>query len=729
MKISFNLLIRIVCQILLVSVLANVNAYSQLSMTIHHNDLNRTGANLSETVLNASNVNQTTFGRLWSYPVGGHVYAQPLVVSGVNIPGHGTKNVVYIVDMHNSIFAYDADDPAQANTPYWRVDYGKSVALPDPNIALPNYNDIHVEIGIMSTPAIDVNTNTIYFVTKTKTGSVYADSLHALDLSTGLPKFGGSQIVSKTIPGTGEGGSTITFKSNKQNQRCALTLSNGIVYLTYASYGDALPYHGWIFGYSANNINNQAISYCLNPNTVYDGIWMSGEGLSVDASGNLYGVVGTGDPGAGGFGESFLKYSPNLGTGTLDLVDFFTPYNKDSLDAADADLGSSGLLMIPGSNVMTSAGKAGVLYVLDQNNLGQFHSGTNPSADQVLQEWKAFFDFLMMTGVFWGDSASNPNTGLAYFWASNESLRAYRFNYLTNRFNTTPWAMASTSNKPERPGAMMSLSANGHTAGSGVLWASFPKGPAIVQTVSGNLRAFNANNLTEIWNSAQVPNRDSVGNFAKFVPPTVINGKVYLATFSGLVHVYGLLSSLPVVYTDFNAVRVNNSVHLTWVTNFEQNNDHYEVLRSTNGRDFTKIGEVQSKGNSNSEQDYFFDDNTPVNGTNFYRLRQVDIDGKFHLSNIITINIDLIKNIYFQIYPNPGHSNITVACNGLNVGDQVFLEMYNSGGSLVYKKQAVIDANAKVSIARSSSMVGGVYYMRFTLPSGQTMQERFIWGY
>ena len=700
----------------------------KIDFLLNRVDLSRTGANLQETILTASNISTSTFGKLWSYSVGGQVYAQPLLVTGVDIPGVGKKDVLYICDMHNNVYAYDADDQSKAGTPYWKVSYGHSVPLPNDSIAEHDYNDIHIEIGIMGTPCIDKSSNTIYFVTKTEVGTTITDSLHALDLSTGVPKFGGSQLIAATVPGTGEGGKTVSFRSRKSNQRAALLLSNGIVYIAYAGYADIGPYHGWILGYNAGNISQQTITGCLNPNGNFDGMWMAGAGPSVDASGNLYVVSATGQNSVRDEGESFLKLTPNAAQGTLPITDSFTPYNWDSLNVNDAETGSGGAMMIPGTHLILSAGKAGIMYLVDGDNMGGFHAGTDPSADQILQESHLFPGQVMGTPVIWGDSAADPNTALTYWWAQNDVLKAHRFNYLTKQLNTTPFLKGSRSEMPELPGGIMALSANGHQAGTGILWVNYPLGNANINTVSGVLRAFNANNLTEIWNSGQNANRDSLGSFAKFVSPTVVNGMVYMATFSGTVNVYGLLITLPVVYEDFTASRQNSTVLLQWTTSNETNNDHFDVMRSTDGSHFTAIGTVEGWGTTNVAQDYSFVDPSPVNGTNFYQLRQVDFDGKATYSRIVTVTMDLNTNIYFQVYPNPAHDHVTIGCNGLKTGDRIGLQMFNSGGTLIYSGSVILGGDNKININRSRSMYTGMYFIRLILPSGEVREERLIWG-
>lgn len=703
-------------------------ATAQSDVLMNRYDLRLTGAHLTETILNTTNVNAQQFGKLWSYPVGGQVYAQPLYVSGVTIPGVGTRNVVYIADMHNEIFAFDADDPGMANSPYWRQSFGHSVPLPNPQIGFPNYPDVLIEIGIMSTPAIDRSTNTIYFVSKSQTGSEITDSLHALDLSTGRPKFGGSQGIAATVRGSGSGGSTVSFLSHTQNQRCALLLLNGIVYVVYGSYGDTPPYNGWIFGYDAGNIRKQAILYNMNPNGEYDGVWMAGAGPSVDSAGNLYVITGTGQLGVQDLGESFLKLTPDLPHGTLRLADYFTPFSKEFLDSNDDDLGSAGALLIPHSQLILSAGKEGLLYLLDADSMGGYHAGTDNSADQVLQEIEAFPGQIMGTPVFWADSSANPNTALTYWWSSSDVLKAYRIDIANRQINPVPYALGPSSEQPPVLNGILSLSANGNTPGSGILWASFTLAAGSLSQASGRLAAYNANTLAEIYNSGQQSQRDSVGAFAKFVPPMVTNGRVYLATFSGSVNVYGLLNSVPAVYLTLGAIREDSIVHVQWTTGAENNIASFNILRSLDSIHFAPIGTVPGNGNSSVAQNYSFDDLHPLGGINYYRLQEVDASGATGYSPLVSAEMDLTGKAYVQLVPNPAHDEVTLVYNGLIAGDKIGLELFNSGGSVVYRQEALLDGSGRILIRRSPSMCAGVYFMVITLPTGEKRHIPLIWG-
>src|SRR5436190_3616970 len=251
-----------------------------LTVLTQHNDNGRTGQNLHEVLLNTTNVNKNQFGKLFTRQVDGHIYAQPLYLSNMTIPNKGTHNVVYVATMHNTVYAFDADDP-QAAEPLWKASLEPSVPLPDPNIGphstvIPplqtfvdflnqpasilsaakgawdefrqawseglasvisllkgGYDNISGEVGILSTPVISLAHNVLYAVTFTKVGNEYAHNLHALDLTTGVDKFGGPVQLEASIPGTGDGSANgkVDFISNRQLQRPALLLANDIVYI------------------------------------------------------------------------------------------------------------------------------------------------------------------------------------------------------------------------------------------------------------------------------------------------------------------------------------------------------------------------------------------------------------------------------------------------------------------------------------------------------------------
>jgi len=537
-----------------------------------HNNRYNTGANLDEWQLNVNNVNSNRFGLLYTRPVDDQIYAQPLLVTNVSIPGQGTHNLIYVCTVNNSIYAFDADD-ATVIAPYWQTNVTGSNAVPPSNTDMTgacggNYKDFSGHIGIVGTPAIDADAGTIYFVARTKeNGSVFVQWLHALDISTGAERPNSPVIITGTYPGTGAGssGGIITFDPQKQNQRPALRLANGRVYIGWASHCDWGPYHGWLMAYDATTLQKVA-TYMTTPDGANGGIWMSGAAPAVDEEGNLYLAVGNGTVGTASDrsdpinrGESFLKLD---GT-NLTLQSWFTPFNWQILENGDIDLGSAGILLIPGTTRALSGGKEGRLYLVDRDNMGGL-SGSTTADTNVIQSFQvtALTNPNDIHGApIWWDG---PDGSYAYVWGEHDFLRQFQFNWAEEEFILPNIAQSPTQAPDGMPGGILSISANGTNAGSAILWASHQySGDANQQVRPGILRAYNAENVSEeLWNTEQDHARDSVGNFAKFVPPTVANGKVYLATFSNRMNVYGLLPqpSLRVGYSQ-------GAITLSWATN------------------------------------------------------------------------------------------------------------------------------------------------------------------
>jgi hypothetical protein len=512
----------------------------QTSVLTQHNDLGRTGQNLNETVLNASNVNVNNFGKLFTRNVDGYIYAQPLYAPNLNIQG-ATRNVVYVATMHNSVYAFDADDP-NASAPLWQVNLGTSVPsqdicsyIPDP-LSCP-YLDVIPEIGIQSTPVIDPATGTIYVIAKTVNAadSTYHFKLHALDIRTGAEKFGGPVEIAGQVNGTGTASvnGVLTFDPLVHLNRPGLLLMNGAIFAAFGSVGDIGDFHGWVFRFRADTLQQTAI-FCTSPNGHEAGIWQGGGGL-IGQGNSIYFISGDGsfDPNSGNFGDTYTR----LDASTLSVLDYFTPYNQLTLDQGNKDLGSGGPMALPGTSLIVGIGKDGTLRVVDTNNMGQY----NASFNNNVQEFTGTASVFMGSPIYW----NSPNLGpLVYLWSRNDYLKAYQFNGL---FNTTPALQGTVPGTTGYSNSVpLSLSANGSQAGTGIIWAAAPySGNTTSQTVPGILYAFNASTLQELWDSKQNAARDDVGNYAKFCPPTIANGKVYVPTFSGQLQVYGLTSSVP----------------------------------------------------------------------------------------------------------------------------------------------------------------------------------------
>ena len=516
-----------------------------------HNDNARTGQYLTETTLNPTNVNQTQFGKVFAYNLDDQSYGQPLYVPGLTMAIDGAvHNVVFVTTVNNSVYAFDADSgAANGGAPLWHANLTPTGARA-PNIQDADnegacgggYNDFAGQYGIVGTPVIDMTTQTLYVVARTVENGNFLQKLHALSLTNGAEYSGGPVTITGTYSGT-------TFDPALNNQRPALALVNGIIYIAWSSHCDNGGYHGYLMGYNATTLAQTAAWASTNSGGWGAGIWQGGQGVTVDASNNLYLMTGNGTwDGNGNYGESFVKLSSSLS-----LLDYFTPSNYNDLNNADDDLGSAGCLGIPGTTLIVGGGKRGVVYLLDTANLSHEHA-----SDAVVQEFQGTFPQGGNSGhIHGGPIYFNSNNGqFIYLWGENDYLHAYQFTKgaASNQGSINSTASASSTmtapvTNAGMPGGFLSLSANGKA--NGIIWALTPyDGNANQGTVHGILHAFDAQTfngtvLTELWNSEQVANRDTVGNYAKFTYPTVANGRVYVSTFgstysgSGQLVVYG----------------------------------------------------------------------------------------------------------------------------------------------------------------------------------------------
>jgi hypothetical protein len=524
----------------------------------HHNDNFRTGQNLNETVLTPANVTPATFGKLFSYQLDGIAYASPLYVANVKIPGKGFHNVVYVATEHNTVYAFDAD--GLSPTPLWQASFinpaGGVTTVPildvDPDA------DIGPEVGITSTPVINPATGTLYVVARTKEvgwlRTNYVQRLHALDIATGAEKFGGPVVLEASISGTGLGRvpflslipyfdrvesflgpildqlpflDRVPFNARRQNQRAALLLNNGVVYIAFGSHSDVQPYHGWVLGYNATTLQ-QTLTFNATPHSRGGGSWQA---PAADVAGNIYIATGNGGFTASGggvdYGDSIVKLSP-----AGSVLSYFTPYDQSTLDSDDLDLCAGGVILLPDQSgahprLLISSGKNATVYVVDRDNLGGFNPNNNSQAVQTLPN------------IFPNGSQPVPGNfstpvyfdGSVYFAPQQDTLQAFG---LTNGLLSTVPTSRSPENYGDRGGAL-AISANGTT--NGILWAIQRNGPS----APGVLRAYDPANLAnELYNSGQAASRDIFDIATKFSVPLVVNGKVFVGSLSQLT-VYGLL--------------------------------------------------------------------------------------------------------------------------------------------------------------------------------------------
>ena len=504
---------------------------STTDVLTYHNDIARTGQNLNETVLTASNVTSAKFGKLGFYSVDGLVDAQPLYASSVAVPSNGTHNLLIAATEHDSVYAFDADTGATV----WQKSMLKSGETTSDNRGC---SQVVPEIGVTSTPVIDRTSGTngvVYVVAMSKDGSGnYHQRLHALDLALGTELFSGPAEIQATYPGTGDNsnGTSVMFDPGQYEERAGLLLMNGVVYTGWASHCDIRPYTGWIIAYNESTLAQTSVLN-VTPNGNEGAIWMSGAGLAADTSSNIYFLDANGDfdttlnssgfPSNGDYGNAFMKISTSSG---LAVADYFEMDNQSSENGSDTDLGSGGAMVLPDLNdgaghtmhLAVGAGKDSNLYVVNRDSMGKFNAGNNNSIYQELAG--------ALPGGVWAMPTYFNNT--VYYGSVGSPLQAFT---ITNAKLSTS-AAAHTANSFGYPGATPSVSANG--ASNGIVWAVENTNPAV-------LHAFDASTLNELYNINQAASgRDHFGNGNKFMVPTIVNGKVFVGTPNG-VAVFGLL--------------------------------------------------------------------------------------------------------------------------------------------------------------------------------------------
>ena len=512
------------------TVTLTVNAAQQsgnVSVLTYHNDIARTGQNLSETILTTSNVNSTNFGKIGAMNADGLVDAEPLYVPGLTVNG-ATHNVVFVATENDSVYAFDADTFTQL----WKVSMlGANETTSDPR----GCYQVQPQIGITSTPVIDPKAGahgTIFVVAMSKDSQGnYYQRLHALDLTTGAEQSDSPTTIQATFT---IGSTTTTFSPMQYKERAALLLLNGNIYTTWASHCDDGPYQGWVIAYNESTLEQTSV-LDVTPNGGDGAIWMAGDGPAADSSGNIYFLAGNGTfddtlnsngfPEHGDFGNGFIKVATS--SNSMSVADYFTMYNTDSESNADQDLGSGGEMVFPDLqdsqqntwHLAVGAGKDGHIYLVNRDLMGKFNTSND---NAIYQE----IDTNGLAGGVFATPAYFNNT--LYYGAVNDTLRAFT---ITNAKIVTPSSSQSAEGYGY-PGTTPSISANGSS--NGIVWA--------VQNGNGGvLYAYDATNLSnELYNSNEAANgRD---NFAdnKFVTPMIANGKVYVATPTG-VTVFGLL--------------------------------------------------------------------------------------------------------------------------------------------------------------------------------------------
>jgi outer membrane protein assembly factor BamB len=576
---------------------------SVVAVTTQHNDNSRTGANLRESILTTDAISRASspghLQRIFSRSVIGQIYAQPLYVPQLTMADGNLHNVVFVATMKNQVYAFDADEP-KFDAPLWTVSLGAS--LPKDFMEMEEGrlgHNIDPDIGIASTPVIDKTTGTLFVSAKVCSSGgachnrpyeiVYR--LAAIDVRTGAIKARTDLTESNvSVDATQR---RVHFDPRAHLQRPGLLLANEHIYLGFASHQDTEPFHGWLISVDERTLAVDAV-FCTSCETGTDevGIWQAGNGPAADEAGNVYVMTGNGPDndrgGSGDLGNSFLKLSPDL-----KLLGQFVVAGQPCLNREDVDLGSAGPMLLPHTDFLVGGGKAGIVYVvrpedmrLDGENrqrerrdgylggiqLPVFHApwGERPCRSQPAEgpPWQVFqgaalwsnqfpggtiADWFVTTmsyhhihgsAVYWESAAVGP---MIYLWPERDRVRGFRFDRSTRRFvNVTKPGQKPTADlvgpmghKYGMPGGSLSISADGTR--SGILWATLPlEGNALSNLTLGVVRAFDAATLELLWDS-----RVDAGvsfTYAKYVPPTIANGRVYIATFSNRLDVYGLVT-------------------------------------------------------------------------------------------------------------------------------------------------------------------------------------------
>jgi hypothetical protein len=515
-----------------------VAAQAQIAVTTYHGDTERTGWNPFETILTPSSVTPTTFGLIATTALNDQVDAQPLVVANQNIEGQGLHTVVYVATESNTVYAIDSLTGNILKTAY----LGAPVVNPLHCYTFPN-------VGITSTPVIDLSTQTIYLVAYTLVAGEPSYQLHGLNLQT-LEDYPGFPI---TVSGSHSltNGSTFEFDATVERQRPALLEINGNVYAAFGSFCDSAPNssRGWLLAWNvasrnafgSNELTNTLTS--VQSNFFLSAIWMSGYGVADDGAGNIFFATANSNPnvntytGTANIEESVVRMPEAL----TSVLDIFTPSNAFALDQKDTDFGAGGVLVLPDQpgpvpHLAVAAGKDGRLFILNRDDLGGFHNPDFPPYVQIGGCWCGESYYQGSDGV--GRVVTSGGSGLP----SGDSLSNVE-TWTVNTFRSPPLTLEASSQmletSPQDPGFFTTVSSNGTQPNSAIIWAI---GRPTCCDTHITLYAFNGTRsggtLPTLW-SGRAGFWPYLSGDADLVP-TVANGLVYVATYRQLA-IFGLI--------------------------------------------------------------------------------------------------------------------------------------------------------------------------------------------
>jgi hypothetical protein len=526
---------------------------SGIDVVTRNYDFQRSGANTAETQLTTANVNPTQFGKLFGVTVDDQVYGQILFKSNLYLPVWGvTADVFFVATVNDSVYAFDAYTGRQ----YWYTTLapGNGRVTTNSDTAPSGCNNFSGKTGIVGTPVIDPATGTMFLVARSIESGSFVQRLYSIYIGDGTS-------YSMPISFSSQG---VNFDPRYENQRPALALSNGVVYVAWGTFCDKNNGRGWVAGFdeysleltgafpvvTAQTVPSTSSTQCAgNSCGQGGGIWQGGGGLAIDNNGSIYAATGNGVADAtSNFGYSLIKLAP----WSLGLQDFFTA--SVLVPSADTDFGSSGPVFLPNSSLVTVGDKEGKVYVMDSTSLGGFVQGDTQIVQKlpaVQNPTNASSSHIHGSDVTW----VGPDGTYIYVWGENDYPRSYVFMPAPGLFYQTPISVGPYLPPNGMPGGMITLSSNGNQSGTGILWGTTPSnGNAAGQTVSGVLHAFNAETLALLWTSTDT------WNFAKDNPPIVANGEVFVPTFSNQVNVYGITQQSPVFDGQIVNLQMRNSL-------------------------------------------------------------------------------------------------------------------------------------------------------------------------
>ena len=498
----------------------------------------RSGWDSAEPNLGPAAITSSSFGQIFSTPVNGQVYAQPLVA------GH----TLVVATEQNEVYGLD---PVTGAVAWHRNDLGP--AFQSSTVSCP---DLQPSIGVTSTPVYDPSTGTVYLTSKTYSGGVQTDAhwyMHALDAATGAERPNWPV----EIKGSPDNDPTTQFDAFHQMQRPGLLLLNGVVYAAFGGHCDFLPYRGFVVGVNTATAT-QTTMWTDEADGVSSGagIWQSGSGLMSDGDGRIFFASGNGmSPHSNPDGSSGATPPPNLGEsvvrlkvgtdGKLSADDYFSPANNADLDINDRDLGSGGPMGLPeqyfpnpanpNQKLLVEQGKDGRVFVLDRDHLGGFAQGTGGTDNAV-----------GVVGPFagqWGHPAVwGGDGGWVYIVGAEAQMRAFHYGLSSTGTPTLTPAGYTADNLGYTSGSPI-VTSDGTTSGSAVVWVVATHSPAGAAGTNADLRAYNA-----------IPNPDGtmqllfsapIGTAAKFSVPATDNGRVYVGTRDGHVIGFGSPTTAP----------------------------------------------------------------------------------------------------------------------------------------------------------------------------------------